>query len=412
MASSLTENLDLAWDTLRSHKTRSALTILGVFVGTVTLMAIGSILTGMNNVVVNEMKGFGTDTIFVYKFEPGRFKPPNREERMRKPISDQDIEAVREYCGACEAISPEVMVWRDWKTPDSIKYRSHLVQNLQLSGAMPVYPEVLNRDIGEGRFFTDVENEHRAMVTVIGDTISKALFPDEDPIGKEVLVNGETFTVVGTFAKTKSVGNEQDKAVVVPYDTYKKLYPMATEHFFAAAAFPGRMNDAIDQIREALRRSRRDKWNQPDSFGIATADSIIGNFHSITSTVALVIVVVASIGMLIGGVGVMNIMLASVTERTREIGVRKAIGARRRDIIQQFLLEAVFLTGFGGLSGIVGGWLISLIINYTLPNLPSQVPLWAVVMGFGVSVAIGLFFGLFPAMKAARLDPVVALRYE
>ncbi len=172
------------------------------------------------------------------------------------------------------------------------------------------------------------------------------------------------------------------------------------------------MPEAMDQIREALRRSRHDAWNAPDSFGMATADSIIQQFHDITGEIALVIVVIASIGLLIGGVGVMNIMLVSVTERTREIGIRKAIGARRADIIQQFLSEAMTLTGLGGLLGIVGGWLISLLLNLALPNLPSSVPLWAVVVGFCVSVGIGLFFGMFPAVKAAQLDPIVALRSE
>jgi ABC-type antimicrobial peptide transport system permease subunit len=169
---------------------------------------------------------------------------------------------------------------------------------------------------------------------------------------------------------------------------------------------------AQDQITEALRRSRRDAWTAPNSFGLATASDIIGQFHDITSEVALVVIAIASIGMLIGGIGVMNIMLVSVTERTREIGIRKAIGARRADITQQFLAEAVLLTGAGGVLGIIGGWLISEGIKLALPSLPSSVPLWAVLAGFGISVAIGVFFGLFPAVKAAKLDPVEALRYE
>ena len=417
MASAIGENLHLAMDTLRNHKLRSGLTILGVFVGTVTLMAIGSILTGLNQKFINEMKGFGTNTIFVYKFQPGihigRLTPA---ERRRKPISQHDIDGVEAFCTACQSVSPQV--FRDINeyggTPDQAMRNRHVVAGIQFAGATPNYPIVQNRTLGAGRFFTPVEDQHRQMVIVLGTTLAKDLFPRRfSPVGGHVLIDGFSFRVVGAFAKQKAAGNDQqDLAAIVPYDTFRKLYPNARDHFFAAAARPGEMQQAIDQIRESLRRTRRDRWNQPDSFGIATADSIIQQFHDITSEVALIIVVIASIGMLIGGVGVMNIMLVSVTERTREIGVRKAIGARRADIIQQFLAEAVTLTGLGGLIGILGGWLISLLINIALPNLPSSVPLWAEVLGFGASVGIGLFFGLFPAVKAAQLNPIDALRYE
>ncbi len=414
MASSIRENLALAYDTVRTHKLRSGLTMLGVFIGTVTLMAIGSILTGLNQSVVDELKGFGTDTIFIYKFDPGiHIGRLSREERMRKPLSEEDIDTVRVTCTACENISPEIFSWGDWRHPDDARYKGHEVNNLQFTGATPVLPVVLNRAVAKGRYFTSSENEHRAEVVVLGDTLATALFADEDPIGKDILVNGTTLRVIGVFEKQKSAGgNGQDVVAQTPYLTYKKLYPNAREHFIAAAARPGQMDVAMDQIREALRRSRRVKWNDKDSFGMATADSIIAQFHDITAKIALVIVVLSSIGMMIGGVGVMNIMLVSVTERTREIGIRKAIGARRADITQQFLSEAVFLTGCGGLLGILGGWLISLLLNLALPNLPSSVPLWAVVTGFSVSVSIGVFFGMFPAMKASKLDPVEALRYE
>jgi ABC-type antimicrobial peptide transport system permease subunit len=219
--------------------------------------------------------------------------------------------------------------------------------------------------------------------------------------------------LIGVMAPRKGAGPSQpDLSADIPFKTYGKLYPAAREHAIAAAAHPGMLSTAEDQITEALRRSRRDKWDAPNSFGLATAADIIGQFHDITSEVALAIIVIASIGMLIGGIGVMNIMLVSVTERTREIGIRKAIGARRADITQQFLAEAVLLTGAGGILGIVGGWIISEGIKLAIPSLPSSVPLWAVAAGFGISVAIGVFFGLFPAVKAAKLDPVEALRYE
>ena len=416
MAAHFKENLQLAYDTVRAHKLRSGLTILGVFVGTVTLMAIGSILTGMNKTIVDEMRGFGTDTIFVYKFSPGiHVGGLTREERMRKPISERDIEAVRQECTACAAISPEIFNgFNNFGSGGDAHYRNHDVTPINFDGATPAYPLVLNQDIGEGRYFDEIENEHREKVVVIGDSVATALFPGhEDPIGKTIEINGMDFRVVGVFAKRKMVGGDQQNlAVQVPYNTYRKIYPGAREHFFAVAARPGMLDEAMDQIRAALRRSRHDAWNAPDSFGMATADSIISQFHDITGKVALAIIIIASIGMLIGGVGVMNIMLVSVTERTREIGVRKAIGARRRDIIAQFLSEAVFLTGAGGIIGIFGGWLFSFLIKFALPNLPSSVPMWAVVAGFSISVGVGVFFGIVPAVKAAKLDPVDALRYE
>ncbi len=417
MASPIGENLQLAMDTLRNHKLRSGLTILGVSIGVATLMAIGSILTGLNQSFTNEMKSFGTNTIFVYKFQPGihvgRLTP---QELNRPPISQHDIDEVEAFCTACEAVSPQVFrdIGEYGGTPDQAMRKGHVVAGIQFSGAMPNYPVVMNRTLGAGRFYTSVENRHHQMEIVLGTTLAQDLFPrTPNPIGGHVNVNGNSFRVIGVFAQQNMAGNDQqDLAAVIPYDTFRKIYANAREHFFAAAAKPGELQEAIDQIRIALRRSRHDKWNQPDSFGFATADSIIQQFHDITAEVALIIVIIASIGMLIGGVGVMNIMLVSVTERTREIGVRKAVGARRTDITQQFLAEAVTLTGIGGLIGILGGWLISLLIHILLPKLPSHIPLWAVYIGFSAAVSVGLFFGVYPAVKAAQLDPIEALRYE
>ncbi|MGH9465927.1 MAG: ABC transporter permease [Terriglobales bacterium] len=418
MASHFKENLVLAYDTVRAHKMRSALTILGVFVGTVTLMAIGSILTGMNRTIVDQIDSFGTNTIFVYKFAPGvNFGTLTREERMRPPLSDQDIAAVRESCGACNVVSGQALPQHPFGRPGSSSYNAHAsgheVDGLQFDGVEPSYPLATNRVLQAGRFFTRAEDDHRENVAVVGHSISDALFPDEDPIGQQFQINGTTFRLIGVYAPINGAGpDQQDLQASIPFATFEKLYPAADEHAIIAQARPGMLPIAEDQIEMALRRSRRVPWGAADSFGLATANSLIGRFHEITSKIAMVIIAVASIGMLIGGVGVMNIMLVSVTERTREIGVRKAVGARRRDITQQFLSEAIFLTGLGGVLGIIGGWVVSEGIKFGVPSLPSSVPLWSVIAGFGISVAIGVFFGLFPAVKAAKLDPVEALRYE
>ena len=250
-------------------------------------------------------------------------------------------------------------------------------------------------------------------VAVIGQDIYKQLFGKEDALGKIILVAGHELEVIGVMnPPATALPGQNDTRVIVPYFTMRKLFPTAQEHQLMVEAKDGKLAAAIDEMRSVLRQERRVPLNKPDSFDISTADQLVDQFRSVTSVVALVMVVLSSIGLLVGGIGVMNIMLVSVTERTREIGVRKAIGARRGDIIIQFLTEAVVLTGLGGLIGMLFGWSVSMITRFFLPNLPTLVPLWAVVLGIVVSVGIGVFFGIWPASKAARLDPVEALRYE
>jgi putative ABC transport system permease protein len=256
---------------------------------------------------------------------------------------------------------------------------------------------------------------HRADVAVIGADIAKTLYPDMDPLGKPIQVNGVSYEVIGVLEPRKGQlvkDQSADKAVMVPYRTYHKHLPQDDENLIGAVAYPGQMPEAEDQIRGVLRRRRNVPYSKPDNFGISSAQQIADQFRQITASVALLISVVSSIGLLVGGVGVMNIMLMSVTQRTREIGVRKALGARRRDVIWQFLTEAIVLTGAGGVIGVLLGGGISLLINLAVPSLPSSIPLWAIILAVGVSMSVGLFFGMYPAIKAARLDPVEALRYE
>ncbi|HUZ45073.1 MAG TPA: ABC transporter permease [Terriglobia bacterium] len=407
----LRENLLLALDTLRTHKFRSFLTILGVLIGTTTVIGVASIITGLNTQLVQAAEDYGTRTIFVYKFEAGiRFRL-TREERMRKPLSYEDAVAIRNECPDVETVGVEMS---RWGSPVITKYKGQEMYDAGLTGATADDFLVNGSAFAEGRPYTEVENTHRRNVAVIGANVVKMFFQNENPIGKNIVVDGNTFQIIGALQQRKQVlgDNGADRTIYIPYWTYRKIYTQNKENFILAMAYPGRMNPAMDEITGVLRRLRHVKPSQPNNFGLATADSIIREFHEITGTVALALIVLSSIGLLVGGIGVMNIMLVSVTERTREIGVRKAIGARRQDITWQFLLEAMTLTGTGGLLGILVGYLLSFVIRTLVPSLPSSVPLWSVFAGFLVSISIGLFFGMWPAMKASRLDPIVALRHE
>jgi putative ABC transport system permease protein len=413
---SVEENLLLALDTLRRHKFRSALTVLGVLIGTTTVIAVASIIAGLDKQLVDVASQFGTRTIYVYKLQLGAPHRLTREERLRKPLTYEDALAIREQCPAAEAVSVELFqeLGQFGLPPTSIKYKGQEILDAQFVGVTPDHLQLLNASLDDGRFFTEADELHRRDVAVVGADVVKTFFEHEDPIGKTIIVDSRPLEIVGVLTKLKSFlgENRDDRSVMVPYLTYKKLYPGARDNFICVLAAPGKLNQAIDEVRGLLRHRRQVKPWEPDNFGVATAESLIGEFRSIIGTVALAMVVISSIGLLVGGIGVMNIMLVSVTERTREIGIRKAIGARRRDITWQFLLEAVTLTLAGGLAGIAFGWCLSLLIRTFVPSLPSTVPLWSVIAGIVVSASVGLFFGLWPALKASRLDPIVALRYE
>ena len=248
---------------------------------------------------------------------------------------------------------------------------------------------------------------------MIGADVVKSLFGEEQPIGKNIDVDGQQLQVVGTLRRpTASFFDSSDNRVIVPFFSMQKIYPNAKDVAISVTAVDKMLPQAIDQITTILRIDRHVPVNKPDNFAISTAEQMVEQFRQITAVTFLVMIVLSSIGLLVGGIGVMNIMLVSVTERTREIGIRKAIGARRSDIIVQFLLEAAVLTGLGGAVGLLFGWIISLVAKLVFPSLPTEVPAWAAILGIAVSVAVGLFFGIWPASKAARLDPVVALRYE
>lgn len=407
----------MALATIREHKLRSLLTVLGVIIGTGTVIAVGSIITGVDGAVAGVMRSMGPETGFVYKFSLG-FRAGNvsREERARKPLRYEDALAIRERCPSVVAVSA-------WLLPpsfirggvDRIRYKGNDVFGIDFAGTDESYVEGGTERMKYGRFFTNDESRRRQPVVVLGENIASALFPNENPVGKWVDVNGHQFEVLGVLTMPKAAAalpGQEDRRVLLPYFTMKKMFPNAEENMIIFTAKPGKLAAAIDEVSVVLRMQRRVPPTKPDDFWISTGEQMLEQFRDITSVVALVLVVLSSIGLLVGGIGVMNIMLVSVTERTREIGIRKAVGAKRTDIIAQFLTEAVVLTVLGGIIGMGFGWMISLLSRLVFPNLPTAVPLWTVAMGFLVSVGVGLFFGVWPATKAARLDPVVALRYE
>ena len=416
---SFQDNLKLAFGNLAAHRLRSALAMLGIIIGTAVVMAIGAVLTGLDRSVASLLERFGTRTVLVSKVSPGLDMERRAQEvRLRKPLTFEDAEAVERFCPAVERVAS--VVYEEGDLPRNfvtVRYQSEeaYVPTHHFFGATPEYARVTNIIVKDGRFFTEGESRHHLRLAMIGYEIEQALFPHESAIGKTIEANGQPLRVIGVFDRRKGnfFGSESaDQFVMVPYDTFRKLFPSVREHFLLAQAQPGNLEQAVDQIRWLLRSRRMDARNKPDSFYVSTAESIIEQFRAITAAVTAVMLLLSSIGLMVGGVGVMNILLVSVTERTREIGIRMAVGARRRDIVQQFLLEAVSLTGLGGLLGLLTGAMAEWFIRWLYPSIPTATPLWAIAAGLLVSLSVGLFFGLWPAIKASRLEPVEALRYE
>jgi putative ABC transport system permease protein len=414
----VSENTRMAFDSLRQHKTRSLLTVLGVVIGIMAMVSVASIMVGLDRDIRGFLDQYGTDTLFVFRWDFGFRGKLTPEERNRKPLTYEDTMAIRDECPDVKDVTVEISPRIEPGKPLTAvpaRYKRNEVYGIQFTGTIPSYEWVYNANPEKGRFFTEAENLHHMDVAVIGYDLAKGLFHDDDPLGESIEVGGASYRVVGVLEKRKGQffkDESADKVVVVPYGAYRKHNPQDDEHYIGAQAYPGRKALAEDEIVGVLRRRRRVAADKPNNFAISSSEEIARQFRQITGAIAIAVVVISSIGLLIGGVGVMNIMLMSVTERTREIGVRKAIGARRRDIIRQFLTEAIALTGAGGIIGVSLGAVISFLINKLLPSLPSAVPLWSVIAAVTASMSVGLFFGSYPAIKASRLNPVEALRYE
>jgi len=403
----LNAGIRLALDTTREHKMRSFLTILGVIIGTGAVIGVGSIIAGLDGAITGLMRSMGPNTVIITKTTA--MGQATREERKRKPLSYEDARAIAERCPSIEHVSAYLFPTQGLHRA---RYQGNDVYGVQLGGTEEAYAAG-GTTMKVGRFFTDEESRHHSPVVVVGEAIQKQLLPNQDAVDKWIEVDGHSLQVVGVMDRPGTMlPGQDDLRVLLPYGTMQKMFPAARENMLLAIAYPGLVPQAEDEARAVLRLNRRVGYSAPDNFSMATADQLVEQFHSITAMVALVMVILSSIGLLVGGIGVMNIMLVSVTERTREIGIRKAVGARKSDIIVQFLTEAVVLTALGGLIGLMIGWMISRAANLIFPALPTSVPVWAAASGVLVSVGVGLFFGIWPAGRAARLDPVEALRYE
>ena len=407
------ESAGMALSTVRANKLRSTLTILGVAIGVVTLTFMVSIIQGLDKAFADQIESLGSNTIFVSKFDPGfRRGDLSAEERQRKDLTIEDADALRSEVGSVVGVSP---VRR--KIAVNVRYADRETETPILFGVTPYYEFTHSQYVGRGRFIGDADMSERANVCVLAVDVVRALFPYEEPLDKEVKINGTPYRVVGVMETLGNFfGQSRDNSVFIPLTSFDKYYldvPAPEVVFFIILRPRSRafVQVAVDDITDTLRRRRRVSLDAPENFGVSTQDSLLDFYNQLTGATWLVLTAISFVALLIGGIGVMNIMLVSVTERTKEIGIRKAVGATRANILWQFLIEAVVLTGIGGIIGLIVGEVASLLMNRYSP-LPAFVPVWAIFVGIGISASVGIVFGLWPAWKAARLDPIEALRYE
>ncbi len=410
----LKEIFQMAFDSIKSHKLRSFLTLLGIMIGVATVIGMVSIIQGLNRTFLSELESIGSDIIMVSKSEPGVHIGRSSEEiRQRKDFTFEDALAIENECSLVKAVAVDLVVDVFENIP--IKYQNIKSQDSIIIGMNEKFPMVLSVYLPQkGRFISESDIIHRTKVCVLGSELTETLFPYTEALGKEIRIGPEKFTVIGLLEKRGSIfGQSQDNFIGIPITTLMKYFPydLSGIEITATPEKHGYIQETMEQIINVLRKRRKVGFGKPNDFAIFTQDTIIDLYNQITGAVYLVMIVISSIGLLVGGIGVMNIMLVSVKERTREIGIRKAIGARSGDILKQFLIEAILLTCIGGTSGIIIGFSIAFLVKAATP-LPASVTLWSVLLGFFVSVSVGLFFGIFPAQKAAKLDPIVALRHE
>ena len=408
------EIIQMAFDSIKAHKLRSFLTLLGILIGVMTVIGMVSIIQGLNRSFMAELESVGSDIIIVSKREPGSQIGREPEEiRQRKNLTLDDAAAIEEECSLVKAVAVDLTAEVFENIP--VKYQDKKSQDSTIIGMNEKFPQVLSVYLPEeGRFITEADVLHRTKVCILGAELKEILFPHSSALGKEIRIGPEKFKVVGVLEKRGEMfGQSRDNIVGLPITTLMKYFPydLSNLEIIIAPKKHGYIPETIDQIITVLRKRRKVPFDQPNDFAIYTQQTILDLYNQLTGAAYLVMIAISSIGLLVGGIGVMNIMLVAVKERTREIGIRKAIGARAGDILRQFLIEAVFLTGTGGALGVLLGFFIAFLVRVATP-LPASVTLWSVGLGLGVSISVGLFFGIFPAQKAARTDPIVSLRYE
>jgi putative ABC transport system permease protein len=418
--SELKEAVGLALDSVQRNRLRSGLTILGVVIGVALVIAITAVINGLNSNVVASVEDLGSNIIICYRFPWAQLGRPPSEWFTRKELEAPWADDIQRLPGVVAAAATLRIFRPEFGAGTSYVRRGGIrAKNVIIQGGPPQVQEIFNISLVRGRVHTQAEEDHHAPVVVLGYDTAKTLFPNEneDPLDQEVIVDGQSLRVIGVYDRRKqavgSGANPEDNLISMPLSTMRKFYPNQKDYvIWVKAKSADLVPQVVDATRDLLRRKRRLPSNKPDDFAIFTPDSFIELWKQLTAAIFAVVFVAASVALLVGAIGIMNIMLVSVTERTREIGVRKAIGARRSDILRQFLLEAVTLSGVGGVIGIALGALIALVVRLLAPSLPATISVFWVTFALLICGLIGIGFGIYPAWKAAKLDPVEALRYE